>query len=281
MKKFLLFAATAAAVLLAASCNKGGQDSKATVLPAAKNVQEAKKLLLTPSDKLGIVSIEFTEGGRYIVRNQVTHAGDDAEYIRGTYTVSGQVYTLSGFGKVTITNNQVTIERQGGETTTVGYTQAETYPQNDFYLTVARAWKVDKTDLSVNIDGKSVGVVKSGCDVPAIVAELKQKASLNINEATVAGFVVKEINFTLAKTIEVAFTEKESFVGQINLSPSGDFSYKLEGSTGNSIINGSASGKLDNTIENGKLYFTINGNVETDGGKTYTARVIFILSPAA
>lgn len=282
-KSIILLSVVAMALLGVLACNKSStqDEPRCIVLSAAKLAQEAKKLVLEPdATKDGIRSIEFTESGRYIICRVVTKADEDLEYICGTYSMNGQTYVMEGYGSVTIEGNQVTIEREEGETTVVEFEEAETYPENDFYTTVARAWKVEKTDLSATINGKTVGVVRSGCDLPALVAELEEKGNLDLNENAVAGFVVDRISFTLAKTIEVAFTEKDSFVGDIALSETGEFSYTLSGATGTSILSGSASGKLDDSIEEGKLYFISNGSVETQGGSSYAARVILVLVPA-
>ena len=120
MKKVLLFFVAAAALVLSASCNKGGAaaalvlsascnkggDNKEVVLPAAKYAEQAKKLNLLNSDSNpGIKSIEFTESGRYIICHQVFEkeplavkavANPTVKYFHGTYTVNNNVYTLSG-----------------------------------------------------------------------------------------------------------------------------------------------------------------------------------------
>ena len=195
MKKVLLFCAAAAALLLSASCNKGG-DNKEVVLPAAKYAEQAKKLNLLNSDSNpGIKSIEFTE------------------------SVNNNVYTLSGefAATVTVIGGQITIQTSE-DTIVLNYEEADKYPANDFYTTIARAWKVDKTDISVNFDGKSaVGVVKNGCDIPAILKELEEKANVDLKDEDFSGYVVSEINFTLSKTIEIAFTGKAPVAGSLAL----------------------------------------------------------------
>lgn len=284
MKKALLFCAAVAALVLSASCNKTGSDNKtdnkAVVLPAAQYTESAKKLLLNNSS---ILSIEFTESGRYIIRNQVAKADENVEFIRGTYTVNGSVYTLSNYGTVTVSGNQVTIEKTDGEKVEASYTEAPTYPANDFYTTIARAWKVDKTDISVSFDGKSsVGVVKNGCDIPAILKELEQKANVDINDENMAGYVVKEVNFTMAKTIEIAFTGKPSVAGTISLSENGEFGYELSGANGLQVFTGKANGiiNLNPGLGANQIMMTLDAEVSSNN-KTYNGKVNFILSPAA
>ena len=294
MKKVLLFCAAAAALLLSASCNKGG-DNKEVVLPAAKYAEQAKKLNLLNSDSNpGIKSIEFTESGRYIICHQVFEKGPLAvkavanptfKYFHGTYTVNNNVYTLSGefAATVTVIGGQITIQTSE-DTIVLNYEEADKYPANDFYTTIARAWKVEKTDISVNFDGKSaVGVVKNGCDIPAILKELEEKANVDLKDEDFAGYVVSEINFTMSKTIEIAFTGKDPVAGNISFSENGDVSYELSGSNGVEVLSGKASGKFDLNPGLGanQIMLTLDTELTTKSGKTYTGKVSFILSPKA
>lgn len=294
MKKVLLFFVAAAALVLSASCNKGG-DNKEVVLPAAKYAEQAKKLNLLNSDSNpGIKSIEFTESGRYIICHQVFEkeplavkavANPTVKYFHGTYTVNNNVYTLSGefAATVTVIGGQITIQTSQ-DTIVLNYEEADKYPANDFYTTIARAWNVDKTDISVNFDGKSaVGVVKTGCDIPAILKELEQKANVDLKDEDFAGYVVSEINFTMSKTIEIAFTGKAPVAGSLVLSENGTLSYELNGSNGVEVLSGKASGKFDLNPGLGanQIMLTLDTELTTKSGKTYTGKVSFILSPKA
>ena len=97
MKKILFLAAAATALFFTASCDKTSSSSSGVVLPAPQHAAQAKKLLLDSSaSNPGIDFVEFTESGRYIVRNQILKADESVEFIRGLYTVAGNVYTLNG-----------------------------------------------------------------------------------------------------------------------------------------------------------------------------------------
>lgn len=297
MKKVFLFCAAVAALVLSASCNKdGGNIGGKVVIPAAEYAAEAKKLELANSDSNpGIKSIEFTESGRYIICKQVVDGQTGPlsvkaetptlEYVHGTYTVNNNVYTLNGYGTVTITGNQITISTSGGENIVVNYTEAAKYPENDFYTTIARAWKVDKTDIAVTFEGKAaVGVVKTGCDIPAILKELEEKADVDLKDEEFSGYVVKEINFTMSKTIEIAFTGRSPIAGPINnLSENGDFAYELSGSNGVEILSGKASGKfnLNPGLGTNQIMLSLDTEITSKSGKTYKGKVSFVLSPAA
>lgn len=292
MKKFVLFCVAAAALVLSASCNKGG--SSAVVLPAAKYKAEAKKLnLLDSNQNPGYKSVEFTESGRYIICKQALLGGAAAvkaetpvTYLHGTYTVNNNVYTLSNFGTITVIEGQITINLSDGDNIVLNYSEAEKYPENDFYVTIARAWKVDKTDISVTINGSNVGVVKDGCDIPAILKELEGKANVDLKDDKMAGYVVSEINFTMSKTMEVAFNGEPSrspVAGPISLSADGSFSYVLSGAANVDVLSGSASGTIDTNPGLGanQILLSVNAEVTSESGKTYNGRVSFILSPKA
>ena len=283
MKNILFLAAAATALFFTASCDKTSSSSSGVVLPAPQHAAQAKKLLLdSSSSNPGIDFVEFTESGRYIVRNRIIKADESVEFIRGLYTVAGNVYTLNGFGTVTINGNLVTIKRTGGEDIVVSFTEAPTFPANDFYTTLTRAWRIDKTDVSVSFDGKtSVGVVKDGCDIPAILKELEQKGNVDLKDEAVAGYVVKEINFTMAKTIEIAFTSKPSLVGTMSLSENGKINYELSGAIGIELFSGKASGTINTNPGLGKnqIEFSLDAEVSSNS-RTYKGKVRFILSPA-
>lgn len=290
MKKVLLFCVAAVALLLSASCNKGG-DTKEVVLPAAKYAANAQKLLLDESatSNPGYVSIEFTESGRYIICRRAVSGPSAVKgespvvFSHGTYTVNNNEYILSGGGTITVAGNQITIQI-GSDTIAVTYTKADQYPANDFYTTIARAWNVDKTDISVNFDGKSaVGVVKNGCDIPAILKELEEKANVDLKDENFAGYVVSEINFTMSKTIEIAFTGKAPVAGPLSLSENGSLSYELTGSNGVEVLSGKASGNfnLNPGLGANQIMLTLNTEISTKSGKTYEGTVSFVLSPKA
>ena len=299
MKKVLLFFVAAAALVLSASCNKGG-DNKEVVLPAAKFSAEAKKLELDlkSNKNSGIKSIELTESGRYIVCEQDFEtnplavkavAEPNYRYKHGTYKVKDvNVYELTGYATITINGDekggQIDIHINGESAPiSVTYKVADKYPANDFYTTIARAWNVDKTDISVKFDGKAVGFVKDGCNIPAILKELEQKANVDLKDEDFAGYEVSEINFTMSQTIEIAFTGKDPVAGPITIFQDGKVSYKLQGSNGVEILSGSATGEfnLNPGLGANQIMLTLNTEITTKSGKTYEGTVSFVLSPKA
>ena len=282
MKKLFYITAILATVVAAASCKKGNQDDlEAEKLEAPALATKAIKLEL-PTNNLSIKTIEFTEAGRYLLTirkdEQVAVKAGTGSYIfkSGSYTVSGTTYTLNGWGTVNVSGNKVTATPNQGAGIDVTATPVNPLPENDFYVTLARTWKVDNVRMSVTLNGNAVTVTKQGCDLPAIAEELKQKG-VSINTETVAGYVVKDIIFTRSKTFAVEFTGKDPLVGEFVLADNGNFSYSFTGNNGNDIFNANAKGNVQWVAEDQQLVFTISADV-TSGSSSYTGSVVFWLS---
>lgn len=282
MKKLFYITAILATVVAAASCKKGNQDNDAAVkLEAPALATKAVKLDLS-TNNLNIRTIEFTEAGRYLLtieKNEpVAVKSSTGSYIfkSGSYTVSGTTYTLNGWGTVNVSGNSVTATPNQGTAVTVTATPVNPLPETDFYVTLARTWKVDKVRLSANVTGNAVTITKNGCDLPAIAAELNQYGA-GIKPESVEGYVVKDIIFTRSKTFAVEFTGKDPYVGDvINISNDGTFAYELKGA-GNGIINGKAEGKVEYLAEDQQMLFTISV-AATDSSNSYNGTIFFWLS---
>ena len=285
MKKLLYFTAIAAALLAVSSCKEKPIDQP-DVLPAPANAAYAKKMVLATSD-LNIKSIEFTEGGRYIVAflevenfsaAPTKAVGGNLGYLTGIYTVSGNTYKLQGFGTVTIDGNTVTINPDNGPQIQTTFSDATQNPGGDIYTTVARTWKVDNSRITVNADGHTVSVTKAGCDLPSVAAELVGKG-VKINPERVAGYVVKEVIFTKSKTFSVTFTGAEAFVGEFDLKADNTFSYDFEGNSGNDFFNASSNGSVNYVAEDQQLVFSVSAVLKNvDNTKTYSGTVTMYLS---
>ena len=300
MKKYsFLLAAAAVLIPLAVSCNKSGSTTdteKEIVVPPAPMAPYAKKIVLdTPTEivldkhSYQLQKVEVTETGRYIVTGSYLSAVESSvkstkgstpfDYLSGTYsTKDGISYELKDFGTVKFTNNQLTYTGKNGAPVNA---KAGLAPQllSGLASSLAHDWKIDKTDVSVTAGSGTVGVVKNGCDLPAIAADLNAKG-LKIDTDLVAGYVVEKISFTSFRTIQISFTNKDPFVGEFTLNDAtGALSYTLEGSVGNYIFNGTASGSAK-LLSKDSVQLTMNIKVES-GSETYSGRAIFILSPIA
>ena len=256
MKKFMMIAALAAMIIPFASCgkrdvNNPSQGPKATIA-RAENAGNAKKVEIS-DEKTDIKSIEFTDGGRYIITMEVTKA-TEIVYITGTYTVSGNTYTLDGFGTVTVSEDGSSVEINGstGEGDTIAVTVSCTTTEapadvDEFTRDICHAWRVDKVDISINMNGTSVGVIddKDPSNIPALAEKLIKQAKeqgfdLDMNLEPIKGMQIVYIDFSSQKTLTIKFKDHADYVGTISNVNGYDFHYDLEGNVGSSIINGSA-----------------------------------------
>lgn len=288
MKKFFVFAATAALLLSFVSCNNkidyGGNTGPQAKIEKAKNADDAKKITVksgTAADQ-GYQQIEFTDGGRYIITRstQETKADDNTEILTGTYTVQNNIYVLDGFGSIEFgSNGSFTIKLEGGVTVTGTGEEEPKLPDNDFSRDIAHTWKIDKVDLSVNADGKNIGFVKDGCNLEQIGKELieqakKLGANVTVDVAKLAGYNVKTVSFTTSNTFIVEFTGADPFKANISGISGYNFTYKLEIGTSNEILNAEAQCEFAPQTAN-TAWLTVKVNSDDFNG-----RVIFIMTVA-
>lgn len=283
MKKFFVFAATAALLISFVSCNNkidyGGNTGSQAKIEKAKNADDAKKITVksgTAADQ-GYQQIELTDGGRYIITRstQETKADDNTEILTGTYTVQNNVYVLDGFGSIEFgSNGSFTIKLEGGVTVTGTGEEEPKLPDNDFSRDIAHTWRIDGVDLSVVASGNTIGVVKSGCDLEAIGNELlKQAKDLNVNVsvdiAKLKGYNVKSVSFTTSNTFIVEFTGAEPFKANVNGISGYTFKYKLEVGTSNELLNADADCEfLPQSSNTAKLIIKVKGD-------DFSGRIIF------
>ena len=265
------------------SCNKEPKDNKEDVvtLETPENVENAKKVVFTeelvlPNDtETAVSSIEFTETNRAIIVKKKLIAKADTEngteVVVTTYTFSGGVYNVVGFGTVTISGGNVTVKTTGTSdsvTAPATVTSGTVSGNNDLF----RAWKV--ANIAAKVDGPKVAIdmdwdhgnldeiaayiIRNGVDIPE---EIK-------------GYNVNEIQFTKNGTFVITFSGADAFYGSFNLSGQ-SFNYELE--FGNSIINAKANGSLK--VENGKAILSVNGKIE-NGNDTYTSTITITLKDA-
>jgi len=310
---------------LAFSSAAPGGDEASAPLEAPAKAKYSKKIYMnvisTPisvttqtgevAPRKEFLSIEFTEGGKYIITLIEVEAKKvgDLSYLTGTYeTNDGTSYNLTGdtasdfTGTITVETSQenpeeVTVTVEGTTTTTVvdegtgeekdvvvtvsgtdeSATEQETIEETDLNVTLARTWKVDRVSIFADVNGATVSVTRNDCDLPALAKELNQKGKLGIEESKLDGFVVKDIIFTRAKTFAIEFSGQEPFVGEFELSPEGTFHYEFSGSVGNSVLSAKADGKVEWNAEDKQLEFTIKPEL-SGASKGYKGTVFFYLS---
>lgn len=286
MKKLIVFAAIAAMVIPFVSCNNKIDygDGPQAKIEKAKYTEVAKKVTIkegTVSTTQGIKEIEFTDGGRYIItRNQGTKAEGD-EILTGTYRIENLIYILENFGSVEFgSDGSLTIKLTNGDTVTGSYEEEEKAPSNDYNNALAHTWKIDRIDISVDADGKNVGVVIDGCDLEKIAKDLIKKAKdtynveIDINLAALKGYEIKYLTISSYNTFMVEFTGADTFKGTMQGINGYKFNYKLENGEGNELLN--AEAECTFTPKSATTAW-LQVNVKSDN---FSGRIIFQMSLA-
>ncbi len=286
MKKLIVFAAIAAMVIPFVSCNNKIDygDGPQAKIEKAKYTEVAKKVTIkegTVSTTQGIKEIEFTDGGRYIItRNQGTKAEGD-EILTGTYRIENLIYILENFGSVEFgSDGSLTITLSTGETVSGSYEEEEKAPSNDYTNALVHTWKIDRIDISVDADGKNVGVVIDGCDLEKIAKDLIKKAKdtynveIDINLAALKGYEIKYLTISSYNTFMVEFTGADTFKGTMQGINGYKFNYKLENGEGNELLN--AEAECTFTPKSATTAW-LQVNVKSDD---FSGRIIFQMSLA-
>ena len=256
MKKLLVLAAFAALVI--PSCNQTpidlGGDAPAVKIEKAKMADVAKKVVIKdgPAKEAGYKNIDLADSGVYCIdMGTAVKADDESHIITGTYTTSdGITYILTDFGTIIIdANGNITIKKNGETELTATCEEVEKLPENDFTRDIAHSWRIDKIDISVTADGKSVGFTKEGCDLYTIAKEIKTQAeSLGANiegfdVEKLKGYNVTRLTVTSSKTFIIEFEGAPTFKAEIPADKviGYSFEYKLETGSDNDLLNATAS----------------------------------------
>ena len=178
-----------------------------------------------------ISSIEFTESGMYIItkkgnaaakgffqkskRSSFTRSGNDHyEYIHGTYTKDGDVYTLKGFGTITVVkkesvNVSLQIQPTGEKAYTLSAQPAEKFMNSDISTKLCRTWKYDRGQM-VCAKGDSVLVDKTSTKNSVLLETLDSLLSQKSDDYSNP----EEIIFTLSGTYIVKYVDGTLAVAQ-------------------------------------------------------------------
>ena len=313
MKKSLLIFALAALMMPAfVSCSKDNKDKDikdaTPTFEAPKFQNEAMKLTLVqtppvtpepgeqPAPTSDIKSIEFTEGGIYIVArynrptstSTVTKADDDEDliYITGTYTMNGKTYVMEGFGTVTVEGEGETvsvtiteIDNETGEETTYDVEGNAEVPEetNDVY----RTWIVDELYIKVtggDLDKAGVSKTFKGCNMREIADYLK-KNKVSFDDSDLDKYNITNITISGMGTFLIQFSDADPFVGVSDVN-SGKFEYDFSASKGgNKIINVKGTGFIDfymNASNQERCALTLIGSIEGNSTK-YDSKIEFRL----
>ncbi|MBO4841914.1 MAG: hypothetical protein J5478_00885 [Bacteroidales bacterium] len=180
MKTFLRFSVLAALLPLLFACDII-PDNDDPVLPEPAYVSFAGNLSIgTPGTKAAtdpapvgsIVSIELTESGLYFLGKVADEKGT-VNYSNGKFSASGNEYKLNGYGSIFFDNSRsgavsLVLQPNGGAAEQVQATFQKPTSTNKVY----RAWKVDKTRLTVK-GWTTVGADFTGCNFREIADFLR------------------------------------------------------------------------------------------------------------
>lgn len=223
-----------------------------------------------------VLSIEFTEGGRYIMKRRVTavkSAVGDIEVIVGTYTESNGNYNMSGVGNVSVASDNKTVEwkpsgeeNKDNQTTTEASVKATTTANTD-ENNIARTWSVQNCLLHVNGNGVAIEKGFNGLNLEEIA---KYAAENGVNQLKnkldrVKGYNTANVLFTGDNTFCISFTGANAIEGSYNMNVTAKkFTYNFtEGS--NPFFHGSGSAEYDFPADK-KLYVAMSLTLEGYNG---------------
>lgn len=280
MKKIFTVLTLAALLPLLFSCNKENGD---VVFDQPEFTQYACQLIpksaepalaptrSTTAGASPLVSIELTESGLYVL-GQLNNSLQ-VVYSSGRYTVSGKIYTLSGFGTLSFDNSvsgdvSVTVTPLGGVAQTILATLRKAATVNN---PLCRNWTVDKTRVTVK-GWTTASADFAGCNFHEIAEFLRKngnKAPADVPE----NYGLKSISFTGTNTVIFFYTDDSLDKGEFSLSGT-TVSYQWAGfPKGFTFVTDKA------TIEylDGKCLFKIDAAIQNS---TTSGSVTFVLSPA-
>ena len=284
MKKLIFAAALAALLPLFVSC--GDTDNTEQGLKEPRFVQYAGQLIPADPDpspsssaltKAGAVApalayLEFTESGIYVVGEKTD---GETEYRTGTYNVSGDTYSLAGFGAVEFPRANpgqvsVNIRRDNGSAETIKATFTKASVSAD---RVNSGWTVDKTRVTVR-GWTTASADFRGCNISEII-DFLQNNGHTVPDDVSPNLAISSISFTGTDSIIFAYSDGFGDVGTYRFSGASSFTY-----TWKSDKMGYTFLTNNGTVEymDGKCILTINVSIQDS---TTTGSVTFVLSQMA
>ena len=220
------------------ACGNDDDDDDAPVIVTPKYAEDAA--LYKINGKSNITSIEFTESGMYIITkpcassdakvcgkfvksktiNSLTRgdSDEDYEYIHGKYTKNGDVYTLEGFGTITVekegdVNIFLKIQPTGKEAYTLSAQPVKKFKDSDITNKLCRTWKFEKGRLVVNKVNKGDSVVLDKTS-PKISVLLTSLDSVWNEFYPIKYRDYEEITFTKSGSYIIKYTDNTIAVAQ-------------------------------------------------------------------
>lgn len=280
MKKLLFIATLAALLPLLFSCGKqdnGGENQfeeprfvqyAGKLIPRGGDPAPASRAAIAPcSVATSIVYMEFTESGMYVLGRKID---GDVQYTFGSYTVSGNVYTLSNFGTVEFNNStegeiEVKITPTGGASETIKANLKKSSSPNVAY----RTWTIDKTRVTANGWGDPVTAEFKACNLTEIGKFLSDNG---FKGTYLPNCSLNSISFTGSGSILFAFSDNTVDVGECTISGNVvNFSW-----TSKNRLFELENGRATIDYLDGKCILKIDGKLKDS---TTSGVVTFVMSP--
>ena len=296
MKRFLLILAAAALVLPLSSSSCQKQDDPTpqdVVMEPAKTADVAKvvsfelvsgatpRYISKEGKEYDVLSIEFTEGSRYILRRRpVTTASSvtkaltisNVEVISGKFTLSGTKYLCHGDFEASVepqAADLVAIYVNGKEMTFQATVAATPQTTNSNKTNANRTWKVDNSIINIYGQGISLEMGFKGCDLFQ-VATYAYENGAKIDPSKLVGYSITELIFTGNNTMNISFAGQPSFYGEYTLNGN-NISYRLTVGS-NELLQTTANGTLTFPTD-GKATLRLNSSL-----KGYSGSIEFALT---
>lgn len=214
-----------------ASC--GDDDDDDPVITTPKYVDDAVRYEINGTSEFE--AIEFTEGGTYVITKAVesskakgwgnifknksissfTRSESDAyNYIFGKYTKNGDVYTLEGFGTITVekkgdVNVSLKIQPTGKEAYTLSAQPVKKLDDSEIINKLCRTWKFENGRLVVK-KGDTVLVDKTSPKISVLLTTLDSV----YHESPDKYDDLEEVIFTKSGSYIVKYTDNTLAVAQ-------------------------------------------------------------------
>ena len=299
MKKYYFYLATACMLALFTACQK--DDNKTPEAPQVKTLElQDKALNLSFSDANSPYSeVVLTETGKAVLtKNSANEAPSTRatvyvpDYIYGTYTVTGNVYTIYdnkgmfvchlqvNYTNDVITSTTIYLNSEINEGVTYAIQSMGKVSDSDLTQDLCRDWEIVHTHITLDgaVKASKVFDAPDASSFNAIFEYAKSKAP-NLEAKLPEDMAITDVMFTQAGSFIILFKNGKIFVGNWNWKneKTGELGYKWDG--GEQIYN-YESGKATFDVQTYKKvsYYTLTLSADvTDGGKDYSIKIAFNL----
>ena len=226
-----------------------------------------------------VLSIEFTESNRYIIKRRVIETKakvGDIQTVVGSYTESNGNYNCPGFGSVNVSgsgsNANVNVKPEGGNEFN-GNANVKDTPEGSSQdqKNADRNWKIASTTLEVNGDGVRFSRDFEGCDLHEM-ADFAKRNKANVDPDKFVGYKVVEFIFTGNGTFVINFTgpNAPAIEGTYKINESSKtINFTLQGD--NPFFSGSIPGTYEYSADK-KMTLVLNASI-----KSYSGSMTFIM----